>query len=338
MTQFNKFVGVDIASASFTACVGVSPWKLAVKPETFDNDENGYSVFLSWMKRHDCSLIDTVVCMEATGVYGEGLAYFLCASGFTVAVEPPLNIQRKFPINKSKNDLLDSTYIAEYACRYVDKLAIWKPRDDVLEQVKVLLASREQFVGQSTAQKNALHAINRKKVSCDVAKDVHKEIIKQIEKHIATIDAEIRRLINSDPTYKRTFLLLLSLPGVGAMLAAHLLIITQYTQDPRVLATFIGISPIEHESGSSIKKTPTSRHYGPPAIRKLLFLAACSVRQHRKQFQLYFARKTAEGKAKKLIINNIQNKLLKIACAVLREQKPYIANYVSVNPLVLKNA
>jgi transposase len=338
MTQFNKFVGVDIASATFTACVGVSPWKLVVKPETFENDENGFTIFLSWMKDQDCSLIDTVVCMEATGVYGEGLAYFLCANGYTVAIEPPLNIQRKFPINKSKNDLLDSTYVTEYACRFVDKLAFWKPRDDILEQVKVLLSSREQFVQQSTAQKNALHAVNRKKVSCDVAKNVHKEIIKQIEKHIATIDAEIRRLIDSDPTYKQTFLLLLSLPGVGAILAAHLLIITQESQDPRVLASFIGISPIEHTSGTSIYKAPTSRHYGPPAIRKLLFLAACSIRQHRKQFQLYFVRKTAEGKAKKLIMNNIENKLLKIACAVLRNQKPYIANYVSVNPLVLKNA
>ena len=34
---------------------------------------------------------------------------------------------------------------------------------------------------------------------------------------------------------------------------------------------------------------------------------------------------------------DIQNKLLKIACAVVRSQKPFIPNYVSVNPLLLKS-
>jgi len=112
----------------------------------------------------------------------------------------------------------------------------------------------------------------------------------------------------------------------------------QETLDPRVLAAFVGICPIKHESGTSVFSTPTSRHYGPPVLRKLLYLAACSVRTHKKQFQHYFLRKVAEGKHKKLVLNNIQNKLLKIACAVVRSQKPYIPNYVSLNPLVLKKA
>jgi transposase len=82
--------------------------------------------------------------------------------------------------------------------------------------------------------------------------------------------------------------------------------------------------------------TPTSRHYGPSVLRKLLYEGACSVRTHKKQFQHYFFRKLAEGKHKKLILNNIQNKILKIACAVIRSQQPYIPNYVSVNPLVFQ--
>jgi transposase len=165
MTQFTFFVGVDIASASFMACVGVVPWKLTVKPEKFENIEDGFASFLNWLKNYNLSPEKTVVCMEATGVYGEGLAYFLFASGYTVAVEPPLNIQRKFPANASKTDELDCQYIAEYACRYVDKLAFWKPRADILEKVKVLLTTRQHFSVQLTGHKNALIAVNRKKVS-----------------------------------------------------------------------------------------------------------------------------------------------------------------------------
>jgi transposase len=338
MTQFTFFVGVDIASASFMACIGTTPWKLTVKPVNFDNSEDGFVSFLDWLKERNLTSEKTVVCMEATGVYGEGLAYFLHASGYRVAVEPPLNIQRKFPVNASKTDELDCQYIAEYACRYEDKLSFWKPRAEILEQVKLLLTTRQHFSVQLTGHKNALHAVNRKKVSSDLAKQVHQNMIEQISRHIKTIDQEIRRLIESDPTFKQTLLLLLSVPGIGLQLAAHLLIHMQETLDPKVLAAFIGICPIKHESGTSVYSAPTSRHYGPSVLRKLLYLAACSVRIHKKQFQQYFFRKAAEGKHNKLILNNIQNKILKIACAVVRSQKPYIPNYVSINPLVLKKA
>ena len=336
MTQFQSFVGVDMASATFVACVGTTPWKLIVKPVQFDNHEEGFLSFLEWMKEHKLTPERTVVCMEATGVYSEGLAYFLYANGYSVAVEPPLNIQRKFPVNASKTDELDCQYIAEYACRYVDKLSFWKPRAEILEQVKLLLTTRQHFSVQLTGHKNALHAIQRKKVASDLAKHVHQNMIEQISKHIKAVDQEIRRLIESDPTFKQTLLLLLSVPGIGLQLAAHLLIAMQDTLDPKVLAAFIGICPLKHQSGSSVYSAPTSRHYGPPVLRKLLYLAACSVRTHKKPFQQYFFRKAAEGKHKKLILNNIQNKLLKIACAVVRSQKPYVSNYVSLNPLILK--
>ena len=276
-----------------------------------------------------CILVSIFVAISAMNLY---------ASSYIVAVEPPLNIQRKFRVNGSKNDLQDSQNIAEYACRYTDKLSLWKPRDEILEQVKLLLTTRQQFSAQLTAHKNALHAANRKKISSELAKKVHTDMIQQITKHIKAIDIEIRRLIDTNPTFKRALLLLLSIPGIGLQLAAHLIIMMQYSLDPRVLSAFVGICPYEHESGSSVYRNPTSHHYGPPAIRKLLYLAACSVSTHRKEFRQYFARKKAEGKPGKLVLNNIQNKLLKIACAVIRTQKPFIPNYVSVNPLVLNNA
>ena len=338
MTSFQSFVGIDMASTSFMACAGTPPWKLTIKPIQFDNQEEGFVSFLAWLGEHKLSAEQTVICMEATGVYSEGLAYFLYAHGYPVAVEPPLNIQRKFPVNASKTDVLDCQYIAEYAYRYVDKLSFWQPRADILEQVKVLLTTRQHFSVQLTGHKNALHAILRKKVSSLLAQQAHQNMIEQIAKQIKAIDQEIRRLIDSDPTFKQTLLLLLSVPGIGLQLAAHLLIHMQTTLDPKVLASFIGICPIQHQSGSSVFSPPTSRHYGPSILRKLLYLAACSVRTHKQPFRLYFFRKVAEGKHKKLVLNNIQNKILKIACAVVRSKQPYIPNYVSVNPLILQKS
>jgi len=196
----------------------------------------------------------------------------------------------------------------------------------------------KSYTLQSTAQKNAFHTAKRKKVSSQLALKVHQDMIERIKIHIQAIDIEIRKLIDSDPNFKQTLLLLMSVPGIGFILASHLLVITRHSLNPREIAAYLGICPYEHQSGSSVNKKATSRHYGPAAIRKLLYLAACSVRTHRKEFRQYFMRKTAEGKPGKLVLNNIQNKLIRIACAVLRTQKPFIPNYVSVRPALLNRA
>ena len=62
---------------------------------------------------------------------------------------------------------------------------------------------------------------------------------------------------------------------------------------------------------------------------------ALSVRTHHRPLQQYFFRKVVEGKSKRLLINNLSNKLLKIICAVASSHQPYIDNYRSVNPVLL---
>ena len=64
-------------------------------------------------------------------------------------------------------------------------------------------------------------------------------------------------------------------------------------------------------------------------VRKLLYLAAMNLKQHSAAHGRYFARKVAEGKSARLVLNNLSNKLIRIICAVLREGHPYQKNHVS---------
>lgn len=338
MPEIKYCVGVDIASNTFTAAVSQIPWKLVVKPEAFENTEDGYCLLLEWLQKHHLPASTTIVCMEATGVYCEGLAYFLYAKGYRVAVEPPLKVKRAFKPFGRKNDAVDSEQIAEYACRHWDELSWWKPKSEILEQVKALLAVREQFVTQKVAHHNALVALRRKVVRTPFGEQAFERLIKQLKSQIKAIDEEIRRLIESDPRLKEMLLLLLSVPGVGLLLAAHFLILTQYSLDYKVLASFLGIAPNEHSSGTSVYKHDTSRHFGPPIIRKLLYLAACSVCTHRPQFRTYLIRKTKQGKPPRLVLNNVENKLVRIMCAVLNSRTAFIPDYQPVQPLALQMA
>ena len=309
---------------------------MVLKPQTFENTEDGYQAFLEWLASHPVpAKPQSVVCMEVTGVYSEGLAYFLFAKNYRVAVQSPLEVQRTFKPNRPKTDAVDSLQIAEYAYRHLDKLSFWQPGNEILEQIKALLATHEHFVSQNVAHKNALQAIQRKLVRTPFAEQAHSQMIEQFKKQIDAIDREIRRLIESDPTFKEMLLLLLSVPGVGLLLAAHLILLTQLSRQHKQLASHWGISPYEHSSGSSVFGHATSRHFGPAPIRKLLYLASCSVCTDQPQFQSYFVRKTSEGKPAKVVLNNIANKLIKISCAVLLTKTAFIKHYHAVQPLAL---
>lgn len=104
----------------------------------------------------------------------------------------------------------------------------------------------------------------------------------------------------------------------------------------RELASYLGICPYEHSSGTSVYGRPHSGRNGSGSVRKLLYLSAMSLRTHDSEFKEYFLRKTSRGKAGRLVINNISNKLLRIICAVLRSGKPYIPGYVSLPPERMK--
>ena len=336
--QFEYFIGVDIASETFVATTLEKSLKPLLVAQEFDNGPDGFADFETWLSAAKIDKRTAVICMEATGVYAEALCYYLHAQDWWVAVHPPLEIKRAFVPVGHKTDAVDSRQIAEYAIRFTDKLRRWQPKKELLEQVGTLLNTREQFVRQRTAHKNTMHALKRKPVRTPLAEQLLLEGIAQLTKNIKTIETEIKELLKKDENLYEQFLLLLTIPGVRLLLASHVLVMMaslHSTHNPKAVSAWLGISPYEKRSGTSVFGRATSRRYGPATMRKLLHLAARSVRTHNPVFEKYFERKVAEGKSKKLVLNNISNKLVKIICAVLRENQPCISNYRSVNPAVL---
>jgi len=345
MNRPKLFIGIDVASETFTSSIGQFEeergWKIVAKPTTFENDYDTFSQFRYWLETNQALPANCIICMEATGVYGEALAYFLVSNGYQVVIEAPLKVKRAFDPEGHKSDPVDSRQIAEYAYRFFDQLRYWEPKEVAIEQIKTLLTLREQLVVQKTAHKNANRAIKRKVVRNMLAEGIHDRVIKGLEEEIKEIEKEIKRLVDEDPASKELQTLLETIPGIGKTLATFL-VVTMHSApepyNPKALAAYIGICPYEDSSGSSRHKKATSRHYGPSAMRRLIHLAAMSVRQHCPLYTHYFARKVAEGKEKQLVINNIANKLLKMVCAVARTKTPYIAGYRSIHPQRLKNA
>jgi transposase len=223
------------------------------------------------------------------------------------------------------------------------RLAALLPKSHVLQTMVAMrhelaavwgrsMATREQLVKQRTAHKNSLHALERKVVRSRVAEAAHHRLISELDKQIQSLEQEIERLFKQDPPAQHLLGLLLTIPGVGLLLAAQYLVLTHCgtrLTDPKALAAHLGIAPLPHESGKTVWRPARSRHFGPAGMRKLLHLAARSVCTHKEPYRLYYHRKLCEGKPKRLVLNNVANKLLKVMTAVVQSRQPYDPNYAS---------
>lgn len=332
------YVGIDPASETFAASWLRSPDQSKTAPQSFANTTEGLEALERWLQSEGIEPEQVLFCIENTGVYSEALCYQLHERGLQLSLLDPRTLWKAFGDGQPKNDPLDSQRIAEYGFRYADKLLIWQPQEMIVEQVRVILSTREQLVQQKTATQNARSTLARKVIQTPAANRALEATLAHLRAQVNELDEELERLIRSQPTILQGVSLLLSAPGVGWLLSAHFVVLTRgFTEAPnyRSLAQYLGISPNEHSSGSSIRKPGKSRRYGPRTMRKILHLAARSLRTHDPAAKKYFLEKTAAGKPKTLVLNNIANKLLKRLCAMIRSGTPYIDDHKSINPRLL---
>lgn len=339
MERPKAVIGIDVGSESVSVAVMHSVGAKEKQEQKFGNTSEGFEELHQWLRDNKVRADHSIVVMEATGVYGEALCYYLCSRRYTVAVEPPLKVKRAFQSSAHKNDTVDARQIAEYGHRFHDELQYWSPPDVVLEQVRELLSAREQFTTQKIANTNALKSLQRKIITSMTAMEAYEQSIERLEQNISAIDAEIKRLMKQDDSFNAMIKRLTSTPGIGILLAANLIVMTQgftRTRNHKEVASFAGVSPIEHTSGTSVYRKARSRQFGPHRLRKLLYLSAMSVATHNEEFRKYYLRKVAEGKPKRLVLNNVANKLLKTVCALVKSETTYTPNYRSVNPVLLQ--
>lgn len=336
-----NYIGIDVAAETFTVSIFRSPETQVITKGPLSNSAEGFSSLIEWLRTQQATPSTSIVCMEATGVYGETLTHYLCAQGFSAAVEPPLKVKRAFNPSGHKTDAVDSAQIAEYAYRFFDELKVWQPKQEYLEELKHFLTAREQLVKESVSVQNALKAYRRHFIQSSELIGLHEKHLIQLKEHIAVIDARIASLIQQQPSLHQLSLFLVSLCGVGILLSAYMLIITNAFEsitNYKTFAAFVGICPYKFESGSSVYRPAQCRQFGSMYAKKLLHLAARSVATHHPEFRKYYFRKLEEGKDKSVALNNIANKLVKICFALTRDKQYYIKGYHCVNPLVLQNA
>ncbi|MFO1387027.1 MAG: transposase [Chitinivorax sp.] len=106
------------------------------------------------------------------------------------------------------------------------------------------------------------------------------------------------------------------------------LLATQQFQTAEQLAAYLGLVPVEWQSGSSIHGRPRMSKAGPAHLRQLLYMPAVVAKTYNPHIRALYDRLLAKGKPKMSALGAAMRKLAHLCFGVVHSGKPYDPNWV----------
>ena len=133
-----------------------------------------------------------------------------------------------------------------------------------------------------------------------------------LSKQIKELERNINDHIDRHPDLKRDAELLGSIPGIGDTTVAKVLAyagnIRRFT-NAKALAAFIGVTPRQRLSGSSIRGRTMMSRTGHGDLRRALYMPGMVARRHNPVLKIFGDRLSAVGLAPKAVIGAVMRKL-----------------------------
>jgi len=310
-TTVDRFVGIDVAKNSLE--VHVRPDKLAFSCGT---DADSLAALAQRLK----VLQPKLTVLEATGGYESLLAAALVHAGLTVSIVNPRQT-RQFAgaVGRlAKTDKIDAAMIAHFA-------EAIRPRPYVLadaqtQRLAALMARRAQLMASNAAEQQR----HNRASDTDTRKSCV-TMLRSLKLEIARIEKLIDKLITASPLFQAKQDLLRTIPGIGDVVARTFIaeLPELGTVDRHQIAALVGLAPINRDSGRSRGE----RHVygGRPQIRAPLFTAAMAATRYNPALKAFYERLVAAGKNRRVALIAVMRKLVVIANAVLRDNRPWDA-------------
>jgi transposase len=260
------------------------------------------------------------------------LAVFLHQSGLKFSQIPALDIKASKGITRGKTDKTDARDIALYAHRKKDELKSTTLYSAQTSELRQLISLRDKLIKHRTSYKNSIKDLH----DCyydgetEFIKDTQVRMINQLNDEIKKVEERMDAIIGSMPEWENNFNLIISVRGIGPVIARYMLIYTEnFTRfaNYRKFSCYAGIAPFEYSSGSSVKGRTRVHSCANKQLKSLLNMAAMNAIQIPGEYKQYYQRRQKEGKNNMSTLNIIRNKLLARIFAVVKRQTPYVDLY-----------
>lgn len=328
--QVTCFIGIDVSKSWLDAaiCFSQSP-KIFILAK-FVNSKKGFKSMLRWVtKKLGKSELDSCAFgFEHTGNYSYPLSLFLAKEGLNMYQLNPAELKFSMGIQRGKSDPEDAKRIATYVRKNHSGLDQSVPLSPELKALQLLFSQRKATVCDQTANTNRIAALNKMPDSEPLRLILEDLKQKKVENkaRITFYENAIKQHIKQHPALKQNDALVQSVPGIGLVTSAYLLITTHnFTRFDcwRKYASYCGTAPFSHQSGSSIKGPKRVNHFANKTMKALLFTAASSIIKHDFEIKQFYESKIAQGKPRLWVINAVKNKILSRVFAVMRRKSAY---------------
>ncbi len=123
--------------------------------------------------------------------------------------------------------------------------------------------------------------------------------------------------------------LLTSIPAIGPQAANAILSImhNRRINSAEGLAAYLGLIPVQRQSGTSLTGRPCLSKAGPPRVRATLYMAAIVATRYNPHVQAPFARLLDAGKSKMSTLGAAMIKLAHLCFGVLKTRSSYRPDY-----------
>ncbi len=319
------FLGIDVAKAKLD-CALFDTSSNKQKCKVVANNKEGFDALLAWLSKQHAPMPHII--MEPTGVYHEAAAFALTEAGLTLSLVNPAQL-RKFAQAigvKTKTDKADSLVLARYGA--TQHPAPWQAPSPSVRVLKALLARRDAVAEDIQREKNRKEKMSVNEVPAIVRESVDASI-SFLEQELKRLQNEIDQHINSDPDLRGKRELLETVTGVGPRVSEHLtaLLASRDFDTAEQLAAYLGLVPVQWESGSSVRGRPHMSKAGPARLRKLLYMPAIVAAKWNPHIRALYERLLKRGKSKMAAIGAAMRKLAHLCFGVVRSGKPYDANF-----------
>ncbi len=262
-------LGNDLAKDKFD--VALYQGKDLVATGQFDNIAAGFKKLSKWLKNKGVGQV--WACMESTGRYGDALALYLHQAGHQVSIVNPSRIKKyaESKLQRNKTDKLDAKVIADF-CR-TQEPRLWTPPAPEKRQLQEIARRRNALVQERTREKNRL----KSGLESDIVVESIQSHLEYLNEQIAKLDKQIQSHIDQHSSLKRDRELLTSINGIGDKTAAIILgelpDVDRFDNSGQAVA-YAGLSPQQHQSGSSVRKKTKLTRTGNQRLKTALYFPA----------------------------------------------------------------
>jgi len=308
-TDTKAYIGIDVCKARLDVHIEPGGAHFASA-----NTPKGRARLAQQLKRLPVAL----VVMEATGKWHLAIHRHLHEAGMLVAVINPYRSRKLADVfgQLAKTDRIDAKVLALFAERIRPPVSL--PASKAIGELRELGAGRRALIGERTALVNRLATVQSKLVARQL-----RSRLKTVQRHISQLDDAIKTLIDSQPDLHHKRRLLLSIPGIGPIVAQ--ILIAHMGElgacSPGQIAALAGLAPMNRDSGTMRGRRMIRG--GRAHVRKALYMAALSATRYNPDMKAFYARLTDNGKKPKVALVAVMRKLIILANTLIGENREW---------------